>query len=283
MTMLVVAACSQPGAERPSTSESSTSTLSTPTTLTTSTTTMSETTMSLTTVTTSHTSPPTTSTTVPEEIDVLVFSATVGFRHESIPAGVRALTELGEEHGFAVTATEDASVFTDQGLSDEEVVVFLNTTGDVFDASQQAAMERFVQSGKGFVGIHSATDTEYDWPWYGELVGTWFDRHPRPQDAALEVVAPEHPTMDGIPDSFQRFDEWYDFRSRPDPDVDVLVALEESTYEGGGMGADHPITWAHEYDGGRSFYTGFGHTAETFSEDLVRTLLANAVLWAAGG
>jgi len=141
-------------------------------------------------------------------------------------------------------------------------------------------MQDFVEAGNGFVGIHSASDTEYEWDWYGSLVGAYFDGHPAPQMATVEVVEVEHPTMAGLPPSFERFDEWYNFRTPPGPGVTILATLDEETYEGGTMGGSHPIMWAHENLGGRSFYTAFGHTIESYEEPLILDLLANAIRWA---
>ena len=210
---------------------------------------------------------------------MLVFSRTEGFRHDSIEAGRDAIGGLGRAAGYEVTATEDPAIFSSAGLEPFAVVVFLNTTGDVLDDSQQRAMEEFTRSGRGFVGIHSAADTEYDWDWYGGLVGAYFDRHPEPQPASVEVIA-SHPVVEGVAQQFERFDEWYDFRAQPGPGVTVLATVDESTYEGGAMGANHPIVWAQEYDGGRSVYVGFGHTPDSFDEPLVMTLIDNAIRWA---
>jgi cytochrome c len=210
--------------------------------------------------------------------EVLVFHKTTGFRHESIPNGIAALQDLGDQHGFAVTATDDASVFTEEGLALYDVIVFLSTTGDILNGPQEAAMEGFIRAGNGFVGVHSASDTEYEWPWYGDLVGAYFGSHPAPQEAHVTVVEPEHPIMEALPVEIDRFDEWYNFQSFPQ-EVVVLATLEETSYEGGTMGDLHPITWAHEFDGGRSFYTAFGHTNESYAEPLVLDLLAGAIRW----
>jgi hypothetical protein len=220
-------------------------------------------------------------TTEPDHLEVLVLHKTAGFRHDSIAAGIEAIDEMGATHGFSATSTEDSSWLTESGLSEYGVVVFLNTTGDILDRSQEQALESFIQSGNGFVGIHSATDTEYDWPWYGDLVGAYFQDHPAPQAAAIDLVAPDHPAARSLPVRFERFDEWYNFRSPPGAAVVVLATLDEASYEGGTMGDHHPIAWAHEYDGGRAFYTAGGHTIESFGEPLFRSHLADGILWAA--
>ena len=224
----------------------------------------------------------TTTISVTPPLELLVFHKTGGFRHDSIEAGIAALEDLAETNNHEVTATEDASVFTVDGLQPFDVIVFMNTTGDVLDESQQGAMDEFIQAGKGFVGVHSATDTEYEWPWYGGLVAAYFDSHPPPQQAMVNLVEP-HPVVEGLPEQFERFDEWYNFRAHPGPAVTILATLDESSYEGGDMSEAHPIVWAHEYEGGRSVYIGFGHTSESFAEPLTRTLLSNAVRWAAAG
>lgn len=213
---------------------------------------------------------------------ILVFSKTAGFRHASIPDGVRAVKEIGAANGIDVDATEDAGVFTDANLGQYDGVVFLNTTGDVLNPAQEAAFERFIRDGKGFVGIHSATDTEYEWPWYQALVGAAFGSHPRVQKADIIVEDRTHPSTRHLPPRWQRVDEWYDFRASPTGRVHVLMRLDESTYEGGRMGQDHPVAWCHEYDGGRAWYTAGGHTSEAFLEPDFRQHIAGGLAWVLG-
>jgi type 1 glutamine amidotransferase len=217
-----------------------------------------------------------------DPFDVLVLSKTSGFRHDSISAGVQAITQLGQAHGFSVTATEDAGAFTTGNLAQYEAVAFLNTTGDVLNDAQQAAFESYIGAGGGFVGIHSAADTEYDWPFYGELVGAYFASHPAVQEADVHVEDRAHPGTAHLPQTWTRVDEWYDYRANPRPSVKVLAALDESTYSGGQMGDDHPITWCQEHAGGRSFYTGGGHTAASYSEPDFRAQLLGGIRYAAG-
>jgi cytochrome c len=215
---------------------------------------------------------------------VLVFSATAGYRHASIPDGIAALRSLAGQRGWALSATEDATQFQDGTLSALDVIVFLSTTGDVLDTDQQGALVRYVQSGKGWVGIHSASDTEHDWPWYGGLVGTYFLSHPDIQQASIHVEDPAFPATQGLPDPWVRTDEWYAFTSNPRGHVNVLLSLDESSYSPGdsGMGGDHPIAWYQTYEGGRSFYTALGHTSESYSEPLFLAHLAAAIEWAGG-
>ncbi len=214
--------------------------------------------------------------------EVLVFSKTAGFRHGSIPVGIATMRELGREHGFRVQATEDSAWFEPEKLARFDAVVFLNTTGDVLDDEQQRTFEAFIRAGKGYVGVHSAADTEYDWPWYGKLCGAWFKTHPRIQPADINVENRTFPATSFLPEVWKRTDEWYVYRESPRPNVKVLLSLDESSYEGGGMNGDHPIAWYQEFDGGRSFYTGGGHTDESYKEPLFRKHLAEAVMWAAG-
>ena len=155
------------------------------------------------------------------------------------------------------------------------------TTGDVLDEAQQAAFERYIRAGNGYAGVHSASDTEYNWPWYGELVGAYFSSHPAIQQARIQIEDGAHPSTAGLPSPWTRTDEWYSFRTNPRPSVHVLASLDESSYAGGGMG-DHPITWCADVGGGRSFYTGFGHTIESYAESGFRALLLGGIRWAAG-
>ena len=213
---------------------------------------------------------------------VLVFSKTVGFRHDSIAQGIAAVAALGAEHGFAVDGTEDAAYFTDAGLARYRAVVFLNTTGEILNPSQKAAFERYIASGGGFVGIHSASDTEYHWPWYGRLVGTWFASHPQIQRATIRIGDAGHPSTKSLPAKWERTDEWYNFRTNPRSAVHVLATVDEASYSGGAMGADHPIAWCQTIGSGRSWYTAMGHTAESYAEPLFRLHLLGGIESAAG-
>jgi cytochrome c len=216
---------------------------------------------------------------------VLVFSKTTGFRHASIPSGKNALQELGKQNDFQVDTTENAAVFTEDNLKKYQQVIFLSTTGNVLNNTQQIAFERFIQAGGSYVGIHAASDTEYDWAWYGKLVGGYFKSHPgKPnvQEGKMIVVDKTHPATSFMEESFIRKDEFYDFKNF-DSSVKVLVVVDEKSYKDGKMGDYHPMAWCKEYDGGRSFYTNWGHTNETFSEPLVLKHLLGGMFWAASG
>lgn len=199
---------------------------------------------------------------------ILVFSKTVGYRHASIPKGKATLFKMGKENGFQVDTTENSALFTEVNLKKYSAVVFLSTTGDVLNDQQQVAFERYIQAGGGYVGIHAATDTEYEWPWYNLLSGAQFLSHPsRPnvQTGEAYVVNRNHPSMEGFPDRWTIKDEFYDFKNF-NKDVKVLVKIDEKTYKEGKMGDDHPMSWYHEYDGGKAFYTNFGHEDATFDD-----------------
>ncbi len=212
---------------------------------------------------------------------ILVFSKTTGFRHDSIPDGISVIRQLGQQNNFDVDAAEDASIFNDANLGRYQTIVFLSTTGDILDDNQQAVFERFIRSGGGFVGVHSATDTEYDWAWYGGLVGAYFSGHPAIQPARIRVEDNSHPSTSSLPGVWERTDEWYNFQLNPRGRVKTLATLDETTYSGGEMGADHPIAWCQLYDGGRAWYTAGGHTKESYAEPLFRQHLLGGIQFAA--
>jgi len=216
-----------------------------------------------------------------KEEKVLVFSKTAGYRHGSIETGIEAVKKLGSVNGFKVDATEDASFFTEEILKQYSAIIFLNTTNDVLNEVQQAEMERYIQAGGGFVGIHAATDTEYQWPWYNKLVGAYFKSHPRVQDATLHIIDKKHLSTDFLGDTWVKADEWYNLKSI-NPDLNILIKIDEKTYEGGENGDDHPISWYHEYDGGRAFYTVMGHTNETFNDSVFQEHLLGGIKYAIG-
>ncbi|HJQ82027.1 MAG TPA: ThuA domain-containing protein [Lacipirellulaceae bacterium] len=216
--------------------------------------------------------------------DVLVFGRTTGFRHSSIDEGLAAIQALGAANDFSVQYTENAGSFIAANLAPFEAIVFLNTTGDVLNATQQAVFENYIRAGGGFVGVHSAADTEYGWAWYGELLGAYFASHPAIQQATIEVADHAHISTAHLPERWVRTDEWYNYSLNPRGDVHVLMTLDESTYSpgAGAQGFDHPISWYHYFDGGRSWYTGLGHTEGTYLEPLFQQHLLGGILFAAG-
>jgi cytochrome c len=217
---------------------------------------------------------------------VLVFTRTLGYRHDSIGAGVAALEKLGREDGFIVDQTEDPKRFSDQGLSAYDVVIWLSTSGDVLEADQRAAFRRYVEAGHGWVGIHGAADTAYGWAWYGQLLGgnAWLLNHPEVQSSEVEVEDAGHPSTSPLGERFEWRDEWYNFRANPRGSVQVLLRVNESSYEArdGAMGSDHPIAWCHECCGGRAWYTALGHAAESYADARFAQHLLGGIRWAAG-
>ncbi len=220
------------------------------------------------------------------EFDVLVFTKTAGFTHGSIPEAKDTFAEMASSQGFTAVFTENANDFNDAYLAEFEAVLFLLTSGDVLNLSQQTAFEAYIRNGGGYMGVHSASDTEYSWPWYGQLVGSYFDGHPAIQDATVIIEDSTHPSSLSLPATWERRDEWYNFQTNPRDDealdINVLLTVDESSYNGGQMGADHPISWYHEFDGGRSWYTGMGHTDASYADDDFKAHLLGGLLYAAG-
>jgi type 1 glutamine amidotransferase len=229
----------------------------------------------------------------------LIFTKTAAFRHnECIPQGTVAIAEMGVRHGFDVDATENAAAFNDANLAQYDVVIWLCTTGDVLNDTQQAAFERYIRAGGGYAGIHSASDTEYDWPWYGGLVGAYFRDHPgvpgvnaQFQVASMDVEDRKTAATRRLPERWTREEEWYNFRTNPrSSGVHVLTSVDESTYDPRGYSVpggsppmgDHPISWCREYDGGRSFYTALGHRGGYWSEPLLLSHVRGGIEMAAG-
>jgi type 1 glutamine amidotransferase len=213
-----------------------------------------------------------------KKLNALIFSKTSAFRHEAIEPGTVALKEYFLENNIESTHTEDASLISTDRLKEVDVLIFLLTSGNVLDSMQEDAVMKFIGSGKGFVGIHSAADTEYSWPWYGDLVGARFANHPEIQQATF-VRMDTNDMVRHLPERWARTDEIYNFVERP-LNVNVVLSVDESTYTGGAHGDDHPISWSREYFGGRSFYTAMGHTVESYQDTLFLKHVAEGVKWA---
>jgi type 1 glutamine amidotransferase len=209
---------------------------------------------------------------------MLVFTRTAGYRHDSIPAAVAAVRAIAARQGVDVEHSEDEAVFRPEKLSAFKAVAFVNTTGNILAEEQRRAFEAFIADGGGYLGVHSAADTAYDWPWYGRLVGAWFKSHPPGlQTGTVRFARPLGGTW---PVAWRVTDEFYNFRSRPAREATLVAALDESTYVGGEMGADHPLAWCRRIDAGRSWYTGLGHTPELFADAVFLAHLTKGVLYA---
>ena len=224
-----------------------------------------------------------------KKINVLVFSKTSGFRHTSISSGLKMLSNLAQERNWILTATENPDLFTPKFLKTFDVVVFLNPSLDVLNEQQQKNFEKFMSAGKGFVGIHSAVDCEYDWPWYGQLTGAYFKIHPRAQAGTVIFENTDHPSM--VPfkgmETYRIFDEWYSFKENPRSKVHVLARLDEDSLDGATrkddkwkMG-DHPLIWYQEIGNIRSFFTALGHGDEAFQTPKIKEHIGCAIDWAA--
>jgi type 1 glutamine amidotransferase len=228
-----------------------------------------------------------------EQFSVLLFTKTAGWHHDSTHAGVTAIKALGDLHDFKVFWTENADlVFKDTELKKYKAVIFLSTTGDILNNEQQAVFERYMRAGGGFVGIHAAADTEYDWPFYTKMVGHMFHIHPAVQTATIKVENPNFPGMDRFAKRFLFTEEWYEYDASRSSNLKYLLSVDEKTYapyakwgpkEGKGMGAMHPIAWYQEYEGGRAFYTGLGHLQATFSDAHFMHHVYGGIYWAATG
>ncbi|WDZ99161.1 ThuA domain-containing protein [Mucilaginibacter sp. SJ] len=225
----------------------------------------------------------------PNKPRVLIFSKTMGFHHASIDAGIAAIKKLGAENGFEVDTTKNSAMFNEDTLKKYSTVIFLSTTADVLDYRQEAAFERYIQAGGGYVGIHAAADTEYDWGWYGRLVGAWFydhpgihDKNPNVQPGTYNIVDANNDATKDLPKVWKRTDEFYSFRKPLAGDVHVLITLDENSYKGGKRMGNHPATWYHDFDGGRAFYTAMGHTDESYKEAGYLKMLLAGIKYAIG-
>lgn len=218
------------------------------------------------------------------EHKVLLFTKTKGYHHESIAAGIDAIKKIGEDNKFSVDVDSTGSSFNDDALQKYKAIIFLSTTGNILNSDEQVALERYIEAGGGFVGIHAAADAEYNWGWYNKLVGAYFKNHPgdpNVRKATVVVSDTDFVAMKGIPEKWERTDEWYNYKSI-NADLHVVAKLDEDSYEGGENGKDHPIAWYHDFDGGRAFYTGGGHTTESYGEPLFLKHLEGGIKYAMG-
>jgi len=198
---------------------------------------------------------------------VLIFSLTKGYHHASIADGIKAIKLIGQTDNFEADTTTNPALFTDENLKKYKALIFLSPTGStLFNADQQKAIVNFIHKGGGFVGIHAATDCLYDWDWYGKLVGAYFTKHPKIQEAKLQIADHKNLSTNALPNTWVHTDEWYNFK-QVSPEIHVLIKVDETSYAGGEMNSDHPIAWYHEFEGGKVFYTALGHQAEAYRND----------------
>jgi type 1 glutamine amidotransferase len=198
---------------------------------------------------------------------VLIFSLTKGYHHASIADGITAIRLIGQNDNFIADTTTNPALFTDENLKQYKSLVFLSPTGTaLFNSDQQKAFMNFIHNGGGFVGIHAATDCLYDWDWYGKLVGAYFTKHPKIQQATLDIIDHKNLATKALPNTWEHTDEWYNFK-QVNPEIHMLIKADETSYTGGEMSGDHPIAWYHSFEGGKAFYTALGHTKEDFTTD----------------
>ena len=201
--------------------------------------------------------------------NLVVFSKTSGYRHESIPNGVEAIQAIGEELGYTVIHTENSSDIVDL---EYQVLVFMSPTGDVLNETEQHFLQSFVEKGGGFVGVHSATNCEYEFDWYCDtLVGAKFDFHRAIKPLDVEIVEAKHPSTMHLSNPWTRTDEWYNYDPMP---KNVIVLLEIEDEDG-----RRPIAWCKRIKRGRSFYTGGGHTKESYAEPQFLLHLKGGIQW----
>lgn len=210
---------------------------------------------------------------------VLVFSLTKGYHHTSIADGIVAIKKLGLANNFDVDTTTDVKLFNIENLKKYKTLVFLSPTGtNVFNDDQKAALKQYINKGGGFVGIHAATDFSYEWEWYGKMIGAYFESHPQIQEAKLNIMMPKNTMVKNLPQPWMHKDEWYNFKNL-NTAVKVLIKIDETSYQGGKMKNDHPISWYHEFEGGRVFYTALGHTTACFTNSLFLDHLLAGMKW----
>ena len=219
------------------------------------------------------------SSTVPV-VRVLMLTATAGFRHDSIGTARSVMASLAGSSGdFTVTMTEQLSTITSETLSTYHVLFFALTSGELeLSASQKTAILDFVTSGGGFIGIHSATDTLYEWPAYGRLVGAYFKEHPWTQEATVTVEDQSHPATSGLGARFSIGEEFYTFRDNPRSRVQVLLSLDASSVASAG---DYPLAWAQSFGAGRTYYNALGHFPATWTDPRFQRQIAGAIRWVA--
>lgn len=216
-----------------------------------------------------------------KNVNILVFTKANGFKHAAIQKGAETVKEMEKIYPFKVTVSDDSLMFSEQSLKQFDVALFMNTTGNILGNEEKLAFQNFIRNGGGFVGVHAASDTEHDWDWFDQLVGTHFSDHPRIQKAKLNVLKNDTPSTKHLPKVWEMTDEWYNWKHDLDPSIEVLITIDETTYEGGKHGDNHPISWRHEFEGGKVWFTALGHVLENFDDENFIKHLAGGIKWAA--
>ena len=225
-----------------------------------------------------------------EPAHVLVYSGSTGFRHDSIPAAVEALKSIGAKAGYVVDTSEDPEIFTAEKLKAYKAIVLVSTTTDPkkpesewFVGARRDALQGFLKDGKGILALHAAGDSHYHWPWYGKMIGGYFERHPKGTPKGVQtVVDAKHPATAKLPTTIERNEEWYYYKDF-DPTMHVLITVDPATIGEGEADVNvNPLVWYHDYGGGRVFYSGLGHTSESYSEPYLVTLITGGLTYAVG-
>lgn len=217
---------------------------------------------------------------IKKPVKVLVFSKTLGFRHKSITDGIKAIQKMAEQNKFVADTTENPAMFTPQNLQQYKAIIFLSPTGEFFNEDQKRAFQQYIRNGGGFIGIHAATDCLFKWEWYGNMIGAYFTNHPPVQEAVLTIIDTKHPSTKDLVSPWNHTDEWYNF-NYTNPNIKVLLKIDEESYKGGKNGADHPVAWYHQFEGGRIFYTALGHTPESYKNEYFLKHLLGGIKYAA--
>mgnify|MGYP000064795181 CR=1 FL=1 len=221
-----------------------------------------------------------------EQFQVLLFTKSLDYQHLSVPSGVQMFKELSQDNHFGLTWTEQADFFdVQEQLNAMDVIVFMNTSGDILNDNQRRALQDYIHQGGNFVAIHSASFTMMEWPWYVELVGGVWNRHPNPgiSTAVINNEDPNHPATAHVPNKWVFTEEWYNYLELSD-NIEVVLTVDETTYVGGKMPDYHPIAWYQDdFEGGRSFHTGLGHPEGIYENPAYRQHILGAVWWAATG
>jgi type 1 glutamine amidotransferase/predicted dehydrogenase len=214
---------------------------------------------------------------------VLIFTknALGAYRHESIEAGRTAVKAICEQNGIAVDTSENAELFNDATLKQYSALVLLSANQDIFDSEQEAALQRYIWSGGGFVGVHAASGVERNWLWFSQLLGGTFVWHTKQQHAIVKVIDKKHPSTKHMPKRWKHWDEWYYF-GKPNPNLHVVAALDTTTFKSDRHTQDYPFSWYQEFEGGRSFYTAGGHNIADFSDQIFLKHILGGINYAIG-